>query len=61
MKIQAERHTDIDRAVCDRCGRPAPTESIELLNWSRQVDRRGSTWLCPACTRENIHSIETGW
>ena len=43
--------------ACTVCGtRSAPEES--RLAWSLQVGARGEQWLCPACTRAHVRSIE---
>ena len=44
-----------EAATCAVCGtwvqdRPA--------TWSLQISERGATWVCDACTRANIRSIE---
>jgi hypothetical protein len=47
--------TERPLVTCTACGRseegPPPT-------WSSQTSRRGTTWLCERCTRENLRSIE---
>jgi hypothetical protein len=45
-----------DAVTCVRCGAtadpPPPT-------WSMSTGARGVEWICEACTRENVRSIES--
>ncbi|HZI98007.1 MAG TPA: hypothetical protein VFD41_10845 [Actinomycetales bacterium] len=43
--------------ACSRCGAlvEGPTPP---LGWSSGVERSRQTWICEACARENLRSIE---
>lgn len=41
--------------ACAVCGR---TEPSPPLDWTSQVDERGSRWICVGCTRANVRAIE---
>jgi hypothetical protein len=58
MNIQVDSRTD--QVVCRSCGRTA-TDAGQCLGWCRQRDRRGESWLCGDCTRDEIRSIEVGF
>lgn len=46
---------------CGRCGRSAMVDGGEaLLTWTHEKTPRGPGWICPACTRRNLHAIEGG-
>ena len=40
---------------CSRCGTTVPSLPV---SWSFEVTERGKAWLCEACTRDNVRSIE---
>ena len=40
-------------AVCGRGAGPVPP-----TDWTMQVDRRGVSYVCAPCTRENLRAIE---
>ncbi len=46
-----------EHVVCSRCGMlvPGPTPP---LGWSSGFERGRQTWICEACARENLRSIE---
>ena len=44
-----------DQVTCSVCG---TTAEGPPLTWSMQVSERGQTWLCEACARDNLRSIE---
>ncbi|MCW2777898.1 MAG: hypothetical protein JWN17_1623 [Frankiales bacterium] len=41
--------------ACAVCG---AQEASAPATWTLQVGERGQTWLCAACTRDNLRSIE---
>jgi hypothetical protein len=41
--------------TCARCG---ATADPKPPTWTLQTGERGEEWLCDACTRDNIRSIE---
>ena len=44
---------------CARCGATAPAPGGGLPEgWSMATSERGLQYLCAACTRENVRSIE---
>lgn len=44
---------------CARCGATAPAPGGGLPEgWSMGTSERGQQYLCAACTRENVRSIE---
>lgn len=46
-------------AHCARCGRSrAEAPSEEALAWVMTHDKRGRSWLCPACARAHVRDIE---
>lgn len=45
----------MEPATCDACGTPVDDRPS---TWSMQLGARGQRWLCEACTRENLRSIE---
>jgi hypothetical protein len=50
---------DVVPAVCSRCGTIAPADQPRPLDWMTEHDaRRGLTWICVKCARENVRSIE---
>ncbi len=42
----------------ETCGACGTTVEERPISWSLQVSERGTTWLCEACTRANVRSIE---
>jgi hypothetical protein len=43
---------------CSRCG-AAPEDGTDIpAGWSFSTSARGLEWLCLACTRTNVRSIE---
>jgi hypothetical protein len=48
--------------VCAHCGIVGPAGSTATdppVDWMSESDeRRGVVWLCPACVRSNVRSIE---
>ena len=45
--------------VCSVCGAAPAEDDTAALAWMRETDQRGrATWVCPACTREHVRSIE---
>lgn len=46
--------------ACVRCGTLAEAETAEItpIGWSWAPTERGTEWMCPACTRDNVRSIE---
>jgi predicted RNA-binding Zn-ribbon protein involved in translation (DUF1610 family) len=46
--------------ACVRCGTFAEAEATEItpIGWSWTPTERGIEWMCPACTRDNVRSIE---
>ena len=49
-------------AVCRSCGTQADAPPV---TWMREVDARGISWLCEACTRQHLRLLEArldeGW
>lgn len=43
--------------ACDRCG-TLVTGPTPPLGWSSGVERGRPSWICEACARENLRSIE---
>jgi hypothetical protein len=45
--------------ICSRCGTTPEDPAAEAPpGWSFETGRRGIQWLCLACTRDNVRSIE---
>ena len=44
--------------ACSQCGTAAPGDGSLPPGWSFATGRRGIEWLCDACTREHVRSIE---
>ncbi|HVU71827.1 MAG TPA: hypothetical protein VHE83_02595 [Mycobacteriales bacterium] len=44
--------------ACSGCGTPAPDGGDVPATWTFQTSERGVTYLCEACARQNIRSIE---
>jgi hypothetical protein len=42
---------------CQRCGQPASSVPPPL-GWSSGHERGRTVWVCEACTRRNLRSIE---
>lgn len=40
---------------CQACG---ATAAAPPVTWSSAVTRRGGLWMCEACTRQHLRSIE---
>jgi uncharacterized ParB-like nuclease family protein len=50
---------DIAPAVCSLCGTVASADEPRPLDWMTERDaRHGLRWVCAACARENVRSIE---
>ncbi|HVK23189.1 MAG TPA: hypothetical protein VM677_17675 [Actinokineospora sp.] len=48
-----------DEPTCSMCGKPrAGATAVEALAWVTDTDERGTRWLCPACARTHVRSIE---
>ena len=59
MPRQKEREGGARPPVCQYCAKIADTEGAGLpLGWTIQTGVRGLTFLCEACTRSNLRSIE---
>ena len=43
---------------CSRCGVTTDDEAELPPGWSFEHGRRGIEWMCMACTRANVRSIE---
>jgi rubredoxin len=45
---------------CSMCGRVADpaAEGDPPLAWSTELIDAGTRWICPACTRDHVRSIE---
>ena len=45
--------------ICSRCGATPEGDGDEAPpGWSFATSRRGIEWMCVACTRDNVRSIE---
>jgi len=44
--------------VCATCGRsPAANEPADLT-WTHGIERAGTVWTCPDCSRQHLREIE---
>jgi hypothetical protein len=60
MARQQERERGARPPVCQYCAAIADTRGPGLpLGWTIQSGVRGWTYLCAACTRSNLRSIES--
>jgi hypothetical protein len=60
MPRQKERQGGARPPVCQYCAVIADTDGPGLpLGWTIQTGVRGLTYLCQACTRGNLRSIES--
>jgi hypothetical protein len=46
-----------EQVYCQRCGQPA-SSAPPPLGWSSGHERGRMVWVCEACTRRNLRSIE---
>lgn len=51
----------METSSCPLCGRHRTIADVRALTWSSQHEPDGSvSWLCPICTRGQLHQIEAG-